>query len=260
MSGRDFSVITKKSPEKSLTERMSKSGGRNTYGRITCRHRGGGAKRRYRIIDFRRNKTGIPATVAAIEYDPNRSANIALLNYADGERRYILAPNGLKVGQRVLASDDAEINAGNCITLKRLPLGTQIHNIELRPGGGGKLVRSAGVAAQLMAREGEYAQVKLPSGEVRMIHVMCRATIGQVGNIEHENAKIGKAGRSRHLGRRPHVRGAAKNPVDHPHGGGEGRTTGGRNPVTPWGKCTKGMKTRKNPRTEPFKVKDRRAK
>jgi large subunit ribosomal protein L2 len=260
MSSRDFGAITKKAPEKSLTEHMSKSAGRNSYGRITCRHRGGGAKRRYRIIDFRRDKVGVPATVAAIEYDPNRSANIALLNYADGEKRYILSPNGLKVGQRILASDDADISVGNSIPLKRLPLGTQIHSIELRPGGGAKLVRSAGTAAQLMAREGEYAQVKLPSGEVRMIHVTCRATVGQVGNIEHENAKIGKAGRTRHMGRRPHVRGAAKNPVDHPHGGGEGRTTGGRNPVTPWGKCTKGMKTRKNARTERFKVKDRRAK
>ena len=245
-------------PKKSLTEHLPRRGGRNAYGRITCRFRGGGAKRRYRVIDFKREKMGVPATVATIEYDPNRSANIALINYADGEKRYILAPAGLRVGQKVVASDEAEVMVGNTMTLKRIPLGTAIHNIELRPGGGGKMVRSAGGAAQLMAREGEYAQVKLPSGEVRMVLVACRATIGQVGNQDHENAEIGKAGRKRHMGRRPHMRGSAMNPVDHPHGGGEGRTTGGRNPVTPWGKPTKGAKTRNNPRTNRYIVKKRK--
>jgi len=260
MSCLDFKEITKDRPEKSLTKRLTRSGGRNSNGRITTRFRGGGAKRRYRLVDFRREKLEVPATVAAVEYDPNRSANIALLNYADGEKRYILAPVGLRVGQKVLSSDEADITTGNCLTLKRIPLGTGIHNIELRPGGGGKIVRSAGGTAQLMAREGEYAQIKLPSGEVRKVHVACRATIGQVGNVDFENVTVGKAGRTRHRGRRPHVRGAAMNPVDHPHGGGEGRTTGGRNPVTPWGKCTKGMKTRSNPRTDMYIVKDRRKK
>jgi len=258
MSCLDYSEITKKSPEKSLTEHLPRNGGRNCYGRITSRFRGGGAKRRYRTIDFKRNKIGIPAKVAAIEYDPNRSANIALLHYADGEKRYILAPLGLRVGNQVVSGEDVDVAVGNTMPLKKMPLGTGIHNIELRQGGGGKLVRSAGGVAQLMAREGEYAQIKMPSGEVRRIHVECRATIGQVGNTDYENVYIGKAGRKRHMGRKPHVRGSAMNPVDHPHGGGEGRTTGGRNPVTPWGKPTKGYKTRKRP--TPFLVKDRRAK
>jgi large subunit ribosomal protein L2 len=260
MTGREFGAITKQTPEKSLTTKLCKTAGRNAYGRITSYQRGGGAKRRYRIIDFKRNKIDVPATVAAIEYDPNRSANIALLNYADGEKRYILAPLGIKVGQKVVSADVADIQVGNCMKLKNLPLGSQIHNIELRPLGGGKIVRSAGGVAQLMAREGEYALVKLPSGEVRKIDVDCRATIGQLGNVEHENVNIGKAGRTRHMGWRPHVRGSAMNPVDHPHGGGEGRTTGGRHPVTPWGKCTKGAKTRRNKRTKQFIVKDRRKK
>jgi large subunit ribosomal protein L2 len=250
MSGREFGAITKHEPEKVLTTKLSKNAGRNSYGRITSRHRGGGAKRRYRMIDFKRDKTDVPATVAAIEYDPNRSANIALLNYADGEKRYILAPLGIRVGQRVISADTADIQVGNCMKLKGMPLGSQVH----------KIVRSAGGVAQLMAREGDYALLKLPSGEVRKVNVDCRATIGQLGNIEHENVNWGKAGRSRYRGRRPHVRGSAMNPVDHPHGGGEGRTTGGRNPVTPWGKCTKGMKTRHNKRTNQYIVKDRRKK
>ncbi len=259
MGGLDFGELTKKTPEKSLTESIKRTGGRNAFGRITSRFRGGGAKRRYRIIDFRRDKLNIPATVASIEYDPNRSANIALLNYADGEKRYILAPVGLKVGQKLISADDADIIPGNSAPLRKLPLGTEIHNLEIRPNGGGRLVRSAGMVAQLMAKEGEYAHVKLPSGEVRMIHIECRATIGQVGNQEYENMVVGKAGRTRHMGRKPHVRGTAMNPVDHPHGGGEGRTKGGRHPVTPWGKCTKGMKTRNNWRTSRFIIKDRRA-
>ncbi len=260
MSGCDFSDLTKKRPERALTEACTKSAGRNNNGRITLRHRGGGAKRKYRIIDFRRNKRDIPAKVSAIEYDPNRSARIALLNYVDGEKRYILAPVGLNVGDRIVASERAEIAPGNSMPLQNIPLGTTIHNIELRPGAGGKIVRSAGAVAQLMAREGTYAQVKLPSGEVRMIHVNCWATVGQVGNVEHENQVIGKAGRTRHMGRRPHVRGSAMNPVDHPHGGGEGRTTGGRNPVSPWGWCTKGKKTRSNQRTQRFIVSSRKKK
>lgn len=259
MDGYDFSDLTRKAPERSLVEHIKKTGGRNSNGRITVRHRGGGAKATYRLIDFRRNKRDIPAKVAAIEYDPNRSARIALLHYADGEKRYILSPVGLTVGSAVMASPTAEIAPGNAMPLTAIPLGTAIHNIEIIPGAGGKVVRSAGTAAQLMARDGNYAQVKLPSGEVRMFHVGCWATIGQVGNIEHENVEIGKAGRVRHKGIRPHVRGTAMNPVDHPHGGGEGRTKGGRNPVSPWGWCTKGMKTRDNRRTQRFIVKDRRA-
>lgn len=258
MNGYDFSDITKKRPEKSLVERIKNTGGRNNNGRITLRHRGGGAKSKYRIIDFRRDKREVPATVAGIEYDPNRSAHIALLHYVDGEKRYILAPVGLKVGMKVMASASAEISPGNAIPLQNIPLGTAIHNIEINPGAGGKVVRSAGVAAQLMARDGSYAQIKLPSGEVRMFNVTCWATIGQVGNIEHENVELGKAGRVRHMGIKPHVRGTAMNPVDHPHGGGEGRTKGGRNPVSPWGWCTKGMKTRDNRRTQRLIVKDRR--
>ncbi|HEU0265708.1 MAG TPA: 50S ribosomal protein L2 [Geobacterales bacterium] len=253
----DFAEITASRPEKSLVVTIKKTGGRNSYGRITSRHIGGGATRRYRIIDFKRDKVGIPAKVATIEYDPNRSANIALLHYLDGEKRYILAPLSLKVGDAIIASIDADIKPGNTLPLRNIPLGTIIHNVELKIGKGGQLVRSAGTFAQLMAKEGKYAQVKLPSGEVRMVLMDCRATIGQVGNLEHENVQIGKAGRSRWLGCRPRVRGVAMNPVDHPHGGGEGRTSGGRHPVTPWGIPTKGYKTRKNKTTSRFIVKRR---
>ena len=246
-----FEEITKDHPEKSLTVPLKSTGGRNNQGRITVRFRGGGHKRRYRIIDFKRDKWGVPAKVAAIEYDPNRSARIALLHYADGEKRYILWPEGLKVGDTVMAGPDAEIKVGNALPIKYIPVGTFIHNIELIPGKGGQIARAAGTYAQLMAKEGDYAHVRLPSGEVRLIHVNCMATIGQVGNVDHENIVIGKAGRNRWLGRRPHVRGTAMNPVDHPHGGGEGKTKG-RHPVSPWGWCTKGMKTRK-----PKKVSDK---
>lgn len=239
-----FEDITKKEPERSLVVSLKSKGGRNNLGRITTRHRGGGHKRLYRIIDFKRDKDGIPAKVAAIEYDPNRSANIALLNYADGEKRYIIAPNNLQVGHKVISGPGSEIRIGNALPLREIPLGTHIHNIELYPGHGGQLVRGAGGYAQLMAKEGKYAQVKLPSGEVRMILLDCKATIGQVGNLDHENISIGKAGRSRWMGRRPRVRGVAMNPVDHPHGGGEGKSSGGRHPVTPWGVPTKGYKTR----------------
>jgi len=244
MSTLDFSELTKKAPEKSLMEPLPRTGGRNNKGRTTIRFMGGGHKRQYRQIDFRRDKLGIPATVAAIEYDPNRSARIALLHYLDGEKRYILAPDGLKVGVKVLAGDKADILPGNTLPLRAIPAGTTIHNIELRLGKGGQLVRSAGTAAQLVAKETEYALVKLPSGEVRKVHVECSATIGQVGNLDHKNVSIGKAGRTRWLGRRPHNRGVAMNPIDHPHGGGEGRTSGGRHPVTPWGKPTRGYRTR----------------
>ncbi len=246
-----FEEITKDEPEKSLVVPLKSTGGRNNQGRITVRFRGGGHKRKYRIIDFKRDKWGVPAKVAAIEYDPNRSARIALLHYADGEKRYIIAPEGLKVGDTVMSGPDAEIKVGNALPLKNIPLGTFIHNIELIPGKGGQIARAAGTYAQLMAKEGDYAHVRLPSGEVRLIHVNCMATIGQVGNIDHENIVIGKAGRNRWLGRRPHVRGTAMNPVDHPHGGGEGKTKG-KHPVSPWGWCTKGMKTRK-----PKKASDR---
>lgn len=252
-----FDEITTSSPEKSLLVTLKKTGGRNSFGRITSRHIGGGHKQKYRIIDFRRNKIDIPAKVASIEYDPNRSARIALLNYSDGEKRYILAPLNLKVGDVVLASSSADIKPGNSLPLRAIPLGTIIHNIELKIGKGGQLARSAGTFAQLMAKEGKYAQVKLPSGEVRMVLLDCMATVGQVGNIDHENVTIGKAGRSRWLGRRPKVRGVAMNPVDHPHGGGEGRTSGGRHPVTPWGIPTKGYKTRKNKTSSRFIVKPR---
>jgi large subunit ribosomal protein L2 len=258
MSTLDFSELTKKAPEKSLMEPLQRTGGRNNKGRVTIRFMGGGHKRQYRQIDFRRDKLGIPATVAAIEYDPNRSARIALLHYVDGEKRYILAPDGLKVGSKVVAGDAADILPGNTLPLRAIPAGTTIHNIELRLGKGGQLVRSAGASAQLVAKETEYALVKLPSGEVRKVHVECSATIGQVGNLDHKNVTIGKAGRTRWLGRRPHNRGVAMNPVDHPHGGGEGRTSGGRHPVTPWGKPTKGAKTRKNKRTNQFIVKRRK--
>ena len=245
MTGHTFEEITKEKPEKSLTKGISKTGGRNSYGRITVRHRGGGHKRRYRIIEFKRDKFGVPAKVVAIEYDPNRTARIALLQYADGERRYIIAPLGLKVGDTVMSGPDAEVKIGNALPLERIPLGTFIHNIELIPGRGGQLARAAGAAAVLVAREGKYAHVRLPSNEVRLIPVGCMATIGQVGNLEHENVVIGKAGRKRWLGIRPTVRGVAMNPVDHPHGGGEGKSHGGRHPVTPWGQPTKGYKTRR---------------
>ena len=256
----DFSVITKSEPEKSLTEGLKKSGGRNNNGRKTARHRGGGAKRLYRKIDFKRRKDGVPAKVAAIEYDPNRSAHIALLHYVDGEKRYILAPNRLTVGMTVASGPGAEISVGNALPLRAIPLGTTIHNIELTRGKGGQLVRSAGSAAQLMAKEGDYAQVRLPSGEVREVHVECYATIGQVGNLEHENVSIGKAGRNRWMGWRPHNRGVAMNPVDHPMGGGEGKTSGGRHPTSPWGWKTKGMKTRNNKRTDGFIIRRRKSK
>ncbi len=242
-----FEEITKTEPEKSLVEIIKSKAGRNNYGKITVRHQGGGHKRKYRIIDFKRDKTDVPAKVTAIEYDPNRSANIALLTYADGEKRYIIAPHGLKVGDSVISSSSADIKVGNAIPLKNIPVGSIIHNIELKAGKGAQLVRSAGNSAQLMAKEGDYAQVRLPSGEVRMIRVECKATIGQVGNLEHENIRIGSAGRKRHMGWRPTVRGSVMNPVDHPHGGGEGRSPIGRpGPVTPWGKPTLGYKTRNN--------------
>lgn len=245
MTVASFDEITAARPEKSLTERLHKHGGRNQQGRLTVRHQGGGHKRLYRIIDFKRNKDGVPAKVATIEYDPNRSARIALLHYADGEKRYILAPNGLKVGDTVLSGPGADIKAGNALALKDIPVGTMIHNIEMKIGKGGQMVRSAGTAAQLMAKEGGNALLRLPSGELRKVHVNCKATIGQVGNLEHENITIGKAGRSRWLGVRPANRGVAMNPIDHPHGGGEGRSPVGRkHPVTPWGKHAVGAKTR----------------
>ncbi|MGI6200966.1 MAG: 50S ribosomal protein L2 [Christensenellales bacterium] len=254
-----FEEITATKPEKSLVTDLKHSGGRNVYGRITVRHRGGGAKRKYRIIDFKRNKDNVPAKVATIEYDPNRSANIALLHYADGEKRYILAPVGLKVGDTVVSGEGADIRPGNCLPIKNIPLGSIIHNIELKPGKGGQMVRSAGNSAQLMAKEGAYAQVRLPSGEVRMVLMNCRATIGQVGNIDHEIISLGKAGRKRHMGFRPSVRGVVMNPVDHPHGGGEGKSPVGMpSPVTPWGKPTLGYKTRKKKKpTNRFIVKPR---
>ncbi len=241
-----YDEVTSSSPERSLLQPMRKSGGRNNLGRVTSRRRGGGQKRFYRIIDFRRDKLEIPAKVAAIEYDPNRSANIALLNYADGEKRYILAPLGLEVGQTIVSGDTPEIRPGNAMPLEKIPLGTFIHNIEMKKDKGGQLARVAGSYAQIMAKENSYAQLRLPSGEVRLVRIDCRATIGQVGNTDHENVSIGKAGRSRHMGRRPKVRGVAMNPVDHPMGGGEGKSSGGRHPCTPWGKPTKGYKTRKS--------------
>jgi large subunit ribosomal protein L2 len=254
----DFSELTKKKPEKNLLVSLTKTGGRNAYGRITSRYMGGGHKRQYRRIDFKREKVEIPARVAAIEYDPNRSANIALLYYLDGEKRYILAPTELKVGDTVMAGERVDIKPGNALPLKNIPLGTQIHNIEIKTGKGGQLVRSAGSSGQLMAKEGKYAHIKMPSGEVRLIHVDCCATVGQVGNLDHENVSLGKAGRSRWLGRSPHVRGVAMNPVDHPLGGGEGKSSGGRHPVTPWGKPTRGYKTRRNKATDKFIVKRRK--
>ncbi|MFA5880645.1 MAG: 50S ribosomal protein L2 [Eubacteriales bacterium] len=256
----DFKEITTDKPEKSLTESLKKNAGRNNKGRITVRHRGGGHKRLYRIIDFKRDKDGIPARVATIEYDPNRSARIALLNYADGEKRYIVAPNGLKVGDTVESGPNADIKTGNALPMKNIPVGTVIHNIELKPLKGAQLCRSAGASAQLMAKEGDYAHIRIPSGEVRLVHINCKATIGQVGNLENENITIGKAGRSRWLGRRPTVRGVVMNPVDHPHGGGEGRSPVGRNPVTPWGKPALGARTRKKKKTTDKMIMKRRTK
>jgi len=239
----DFSELTKKAPEKALLKPVKKSGGRNNRGRMTMRHRGGGHKRRLRVIDFKRIRDGIPAVVAALEYDPNRSANIALLHYADGAKNYILAPNGLKVGDKVECGETADIKPGNALALKNIPLGTFVHAIEMKPGAGAQLARGAGTQAQLMAKEGKFALLKLPSGEQRMVQAQCRATVGQVGNLDHENISIGKAGRSRWAGKRPHVRGVAMNPVDHPHGGGEGRSKG-NHPQSPWGQPAKGYKTR----------------
>jgi len=253
-----FSEITADRPEKSLVTPKRRTGGRNSSGQITSRFMGGGHKRQYRIIDFRREKMDVPASVASIEYDPNRTANIALLHYADGEKRYILAPVGLEVGARVVSGPKADILPGNALPLRGIPVGTTIHNIELKRGRGGQMVRSAGAAAQLMAKEGDYAQVRLPSGETRKVFIDCYATIGQVGNIEHENLSIGKAGRSRWLGWKPHNRGVSMNPVDHPMGGGEGKTSGGRHPVSPWGWKTKGFKTRNNKRTDAMIVRRRK--
>ena len=248
MTVADFAEITKEKPEKSLLAPLKRTGGRNNRGRITAYQRGGGHKRRYRIVDFKRDKPGVPARVAAVEYDPNRSARLALLHYADGEKRYILWPVGLEVGDQVVAGEGAEILPGNTLPLAAMPLGTIVHNVEMKPGKGGQMARSAGTSVQLMAREGKYATLKLPSGETRMVLSACVATVGQVGNVDHENIEVGKAGRSRWRGRRPNVRGVAMNPVDHPHGGGEGRSSGGRHPVTPWGVPTKGHKTRKKKR------------
>ena len=257
MSVSAFTEITKSEPERSLLTPLKKSGGRNNNGRITSRHRGGGHKRRYRIVDFKRRKVGVPATVAAIEYDPNRGARLALLHYADGEKAYILWPSGLNVGDQVISSRNADIKPGNSLPLEAIPTGTIVHNIELRPRKGGQLARGAGCGAQLMAKEGKYALLRLPSGELRKVLATCRATIGQVGNSDRQNINDGKAGKSRWLGKRPHVRGVAMNPVDHPHGGGEGRTSGGRHPVTPWGIPTKGKKTRNNKRTDRLIVRRR---
>ena len=258
MSVSDFGEISREGAERSLLEgRINRTGGRNNAGRVTSWHRGGGHKRRFRKIDFRRDKVGIPAKVAAIEYDPNRSARIALLHYRDGEKRYILAPVGLRVGDQVMAGPDAEIHPGNALPLAKIPLGTVVHAIEMKPGKGAQLVRAAGTGAQLMARESGYVTLRMPSGENRMIHVLCCATVGQVGNLEHENQRVGKAGRSRWQGKRPNVRGVAMNPVDHPMGGGEGRSSGGRHPCTPWGKPTKGHKTRRNHRSDRYIVKRR---
>ena len=246
MTGSDFSEITKSTPEKSLLVSLSKNSGRNNQGKITVRHRGGGAKKKYRIIDFKRNKDGIPATVIGIEYDPNRTANIALISYADGQKAYILAPAGLTDGMKVMNGPEAEVRVGNCLPLANIPVGTQVHNIELHPGKGGQLVRSAGMSAQLMAKEGKYATLRLPSGEMRMVPINCRATVGVIGNGDHSLINIGKAGRKRHMGIRPTVRGSVMNPNDHPHGGGEGKTGIGRpGPCTPWGKPALGLKTRK---------------
>jgi large subunit ribosomal protein L2 len=258
MSVSTFEEITKKRPEKSLTESLQKHAGRNNRGKITVRHQGGGAKRRYRLIDFKRKKYGVPARVAAIEYDPNRSARIALLFYLDGEKRYMLAPVGIKVGDMVVAGPDAPIRVGNALPLRNIPTGTQIHNIELYPGKGGQMVRSAGTSAQLMAKSENHAQVRMPSGEVRLVHLDCMATLGQVGNVDHENIQIGKAGRSRHMGKRPTVRGSVMNPSDHPHGGGEGKAPIGGQPKTKWGKPAF-QRTRNNKRTDGMIVRKRNA-
>lgn len=252
-----FEEITRDKPEKSLVLPLKKTGGRNFRGKITVRHRGGGHKRMYRMIDFKRDKDGIPAKVAAIEYDPNRAARIALLHYADGEKRYVIAPLGLEVGMTVVSGPDADIKTGNCLPLKNIPLGTLVHNVELYPGAGGQLVRSAGGAAQVMAKEGRYVTLRMPSGEMRLVLEDCRATIGQVGNVEHENITIGKAGRARWLGIRPTTRGVVMNPVDHPHGGGEGKSPIGRNPVTPWGKPALGARTRKKKPSDRLIIKRR---
>ena len=257
-TGYDFKELTPgKKPEKNLTEGQARTGGRNTHGRITSRFRGGGHKQRYRLIDWKRPKIGVPATVASIEYDPNRTARLALLHYVDGEKTYILAPDGLSVGDKIVASRNADIKPGNSMPLRHIPLGTMIHNIEMRKGKGAQLVRSAGSGASLMAKDGDYAQIRMPSGEVRMIHQDCQATIGQVSNIDHANVSIGKAGRTRWLGKRPHQRGVSMNPVEHPMGGGEGRTSGGRHPCSPWGQLAKGLKTRNNKRTDAMIVKRR---
>jgi large subunit ribosomal protein L2 len=250
--------LSKERPLKALTEKKKRISGRNNDGRITTRHRGGGHKRLYRIIDFKRDKIGIPGRVARIEYDPNRSSRIALINYVDGEKRYIIAPNGLKVGQTVLSGPEADIITGNALPIYKIPLGTEVHNVELRPGKGGQLARAAGAKAQLVAKDDKMAQLRLPSGEIRKVPVACYATIGQVGNLDHENISLGKAGRARWKGLRPEVRGVAMNPVDHPHGGGEGKTSGGRHPVTPWGVPTRGHKTRRNKRTDKYIVRRRK--
>jgi large subunit ribosomal protein L2 len=256
----DFSSLTRTEPEKSLVEPLKRKGGRNNKGRISMRHRGGGHKRRYRVLDFRRDKFGIPAKVASVEYDPNRSARIALLNYADGEKRYILAPVGLGVGDTVVSGPGSDIRVGNAMPLKEVPLGTEVHNVELTPGRGGQLARGAGTLVQLVAKEGDYGHLKLPSGEVRLARLECLATIGQVGNVDHEKISSGKAGRSRWLGRRPRVRGVAMNPIDHPMGGGEGKSSGGRHPCSPWGWPTKGYKTRTRKVTDKYIVRKRKKK
>ena len=250
--------LTKKKPERGLVERKSDGGGRNNQGRITVWHRGGGHKRKYRIVDFKRNKKDVPARVAAVEYDPNRSARIALLNYADGEKRYILCPQGLSVGDTVLTGDEVDIKPGNAMPIRSIPVGTMVHNVELKVGKGGQLARSAGAVAQILAKEGRYAHLRLGSGEVRLVNVDCMATVGQVGNLDHEKVSLGKAGRNRWKGVRPTVRGVAMNPIDHPLGGGEGKSSGGRHPCTPWGKPTKGHKTRKNRASDPYIVKRRK--
>jgi large subunit ribosomal protein L2 len=254
----DYAELTRSKPVKSLTERIYKTGGRNNYGHISMRWIGGGHKQRYRIVDFRRDKDGVPARVASIEYDPNRSSRIALLNYMDGERRYIVAPDGLKVGDKVMSGPTAEIALGNCLALKSIPVGTNIHNVEINPGRNSRVARAAGAYCQLMAKEGDYAQLRLPSGEVRKFHVNCRAVIGQVGNLDHENVSYGKAGRNRWRGKLGNVRGVAMNPVDHPMGGGEGKTSGGRHPCSPWGKGTKGLKTRKRKLSDSLIVRRRK--
>lgn len=253
----DFAEVTAVEPERSLSKPLKRTGGRNNNGRVTSRHIGGGHKRRYRVIDFRRDKVDIPAKVATIEYDPNRSSRIALLHYADGEKRYIIAPEKINVGDEIISGERADIKPGNAVPLKNIPMGTLIHNVELKVGRGGQIIRSAGSYGQLMAKEEGYAQIRLPSGEVRKVLLECKATIGQVGNIDHENVSIGKAGRSRWVGKRPHVRGVVMNPVDHPMGGGEGRSSGGRHPCTPWGVPTKGHKTRTNKSTDKYIVKRR---